>query len=45
MNEKSYNNIFAYYIEYVTIKDLKYVKMNSVNSLYFIFNKVNGYFE
>ena len=45
MNEKSYNNIFAYYIEYVTIKDSKYVKTNSVNSLYFIFNKVNGYFE
>ena len=29
----------------VTIKDSKYVKMNSVNPLYLIFNKVNGYFE
>ena len=27
------------------IKDLKYAKINSVNPLYFIFSKVNGYFE
>ena len=27
------------------IKDLKYVKMNSINPLYLIFSKVNGYFE
>ena len=27
------------------IKDLKCVKINSVNPLYFIFNKLNGYFE
>ena len=32
-------------IRYVTIKDLKYVKINSVSPLYLIFNKVNGYFE
>ena len=29
----------------MTIKDWKYVKINSVNPLYLIFNKVNGYFE
>ena len=29
----------------MTIKDSKYVKINSVNPLYLIFNKVNGYFE
>ena len=34
-----------YYIGYVTIKDLEYVKINSVNTLYLIFSKVNGYFE
>ena len=34
-----------YYIEYVTIKDLKYIKINSVNPLYLIVSKVNGYFE
>ena len=27
------------------IKDSKYIKINSVNTLYLIFNKVNGYFE
>ena len=34
-----------YYIGFVTIKDLKYRKLNSVNPSYPIFNKVNGYFE
>ena len=38
-------NILIYYIGYVTIKDSKYVKINSVNPLYLIFSKVNGYFE
>ena len=41
-DEKSYKNIFIYYIGYVTIKDLKYVKINSVNPLQLIFSKVNG---
>ena len=27
------------------MKDLKYVKINSVNPLYLIFNKGNGYFK
>ena len=43
---KSHTKIFfIYYIGYVTIKDSKYVKINSVNPFYLIFNKVNGYFE
>ena len=29
----------------MTIKDLKYGKINSVNPLYLILNKVNEYFE
>ena len=29
----------------MTIKDLRYVKINSVNYLYLIFSRVNGYFE
>ena len=41
----SYKNILIYYIGYVTIKNSKYAKINSVNSLHLIFNKVNGYFE
>ena len=38
-------NILVYYIGFVTIKDSKYVKINSVNSLYLIFSKINGYFK
>ena len=38
-------NVLIYYIGYVTMKDLKYVKLNSVNPLYLILRKVNGYFE
>ena len=45
IDEKSYNNIFIYYIEYVTIKDSKFVKIKSVNPLYLIINRINGYFE
>ena len=29
----------------MTIKDLKYVKIYSVNHLYLIYRNVNGYFE
>ena len=45
IDENLYKNILVYYIEYVTIKDLKSVKVNSVNPLFLIMNKVNGYFE
>ena len=34
-----------YHIAYVTIKDSKYVKINSVNPLYLMLNRMNGYFE
>ena len=44
IDEKSYKNILTYYNGYVTIKDSKYVKVNSVNPLYLIFGKVNRYF-
>ena len=33
VDEKSYKNILIYYIGYVTLKDLKYVKIHSVNPL------------
>ena len=42
IDEKSYKSILIYYIRYSTIKDSKYVRINSVNSLYLIFIKVNG---
>ena len=45
IDENLYKNILVYYIEYVTIKDLKSLKVNSVNPLFLIMNKVNGYFE
>ena len=45
MDEKSKKDILIYYIGYVTINDSKYVKITSVNPLYFIFNKVRGYLE
>ena len=45
IDEKSYKNILICYIGYVMIKDYKYVKINSVNPLYLIINKMNGYFE
>ena len=31
IDEKSYKDILIYYIGYVTIRDSKYVKINSVN--------------
>ena len=45
LDEKSYRNILIYYIGHEAIKDLKYIKINSVNPLYLIVNKMNGYFE
>ena len=41
----SYKNILIYYIGCVRIKDSRYVKIDIVNPLYLIFNKVNEYFE
>ena len=45
IDEKSCKDILNYYIGYVTIKDLKYAKSNTVNPLYLIFNKMNRYIE
>ena len=45
IDEKSYKNFLIYYIGYVTIKDSKYIEINSVNPLYLTFSKMNGYFE
>ena len=45
IDEKSYKNTLIYYIGYVTIKGLKFVKINIVNVLYLILNKLNKYFE
>ena len=45
IDENSYKDILIYYIGYVTIKIVKYKKMNSVNPSYLVFIKVNGYFD
>ena len=45
IDEKSYKNVFIYYIGYVAIEDSKYLKINCVNLLYLIINKVDRYFE
>ena len=41
----SYKSILIYYTGCVRIKDSRYVKIDIVNPLYLIFNKVNEYFE
>ena len=45
IDEKSCKNILTYCIGYETVKDLKYLKINSINSSYPIFEKENEYFE
>ena len=45
IDKKSSKNILNLYVGYVTIKNVKYVKINRVNSLYLIFGKVDGYFK
>ena len=39
IDEKSYKYILIYYIGYVTTKDPKFLKINSVNHLYLIIAK------
>ena len=36
IDKKSYKDVLIYYIGYITIKDSKYLKINSVNPLYVI---------
>ena len=41
IDRKSYKNILIYYIGYVTVKNLSYIKTNSGNHSYLIINKIN----
>ena len=45
IDKTSYKNTDIYYIGYITIKDLDYVNIRSVNPLYLIFDKVDGYID
>ena len=46
IDEKSYKNVGIYYIGYITMKRISdYENINSVNPLYLIIGKVDGYIE
>ena len=45
IDKKSYKIIDIYYIGYITMKDSDYVKINIVNRLNLIIDKVDGYIE
>ena len=45
IDKKSHKNIDIYYIGYITVKDSYYVNINSVNPLYLIISKVDGYID
>ena len=45
IDKNSYKNIDIYYIGCITMNDLDYVKIHSINPLYFIIDKVDGYIE
>ena len=41
IDEKSYKNIFIYYIGYVTIKHFAYAEIDSADPLCLIIDKIN----
>ena len=43
IDDKWYKSILIYYIGCVMVKDLWLIKINSVNLLYLIIHKINGY--
>ena len=45
IDKKSYKNVDIYYIEYIKMKDSDYLKINSVNVLYLIIEKVDECIE
>ena len=45
IDEKSYKNILIFHIEYVMVKNLNSIIINSVNPLYIVINKINWYIE
>lgn len=45
IDKQSYKNIITYYIGYITVKNLSYVKIYNVNPLYFIINKIDRFIE
>ena len=45
IDKKSYKNTDIYCLGYITRKDFDYVKIDSVNTLYLIIDKVDGCIE
>ena len=45
IDEKSYKNILICHIGYMTVKNLSRIKINKVNPLYLVIDKINGYIE
>ena len=45
IDEKSYKIILIYHIGYLTVENVSYVKIKSVDHLYLIIDKINGYIE
>ena len=45
IGKKSDKNLHIYYVEYITMKDSDYVKIDSVNPLYLIIDEIDGHFK
>ena len=45
IDKKLYKNINIHYISYITIKDFDYVKIKSLNPLYFIISEVDRFMK
>ena len=45
IDQKTYKIIIIYYTGYITIKNLSYTKIDSVNPLCFIIEKADGYIK
>ena len=45
IDKKSYESIAIYQIGYITVKDSKYININTVNPFYLIINEVDGQVE
>ena len=43
IDKSSYKNVIKHFIGYITIKNISYVKINSVNPLYLIIDKADEY--
>ena len=45
IDKTPFKNILICYIGYVMVKDLRYIKINSVNPLYLPLSSISGFFK